>query len=80
MTDLLLSTMFTSTSSRENAMKSILESKNISLSQLSDMTGISLSTLKSFSSGRRDLRKASFETLDKIAQALDVDVYRIVGQ
>ena len=61
-------------------MKSILESKNISLSQLSDMTGISLSTLKSFSSGRRDLRKASFETLDKIAQALDVDVYRIVGQ
>lgn len=61
-------------------MKSILESKNISLSQLSDMTGISLSTLKSFSSGRRDLRKASFETLDKIAQALNVDVYRIVGQ
>lgn len=60
-------------------MKSILESKNISLSQLSDMTGISLSTLKSFSSGRRDLRKASFETLDKIAQALNVDVYRIVG-
>ena len=80
MTDLLLSTMSTSTSSRENAMKSILESKNISLSQLSDMTGISLSTLKSFSSGRRDLRKASFETLDKIAQALDVDVYKIVGQ
>ena len=80
MMDLLLSTMSTSILSKDQSMKSILESKNISLSQLADMTGISLSTLKSFSSGRRDLRKASFETLDKIAQALNVDVYKIVGQ
>lgn len=61
-------------------MKSILENRNISLSQLAEMTGIPLSTLKSFSSGRRDLKKASFETLDKIAKALGVDIYQVVEQ
>lgn len=46
----------------------------MSLSELSEKTGISIDCLKSYSSGRRDLRKASYETVEKIADALGVDI------
>jgi transcriptional regulator with XRE-family HTH domain len=59
-------------------MHQALERKGMSLRQLAEKTGISISTLKSYSSGRRPMRKASYEALEKIATALDVDIKDIV--
>lgn len=64
-------------------IRSIKAEKNtwrgmMSIAELSEKTGISIDCLKSYNSGRRDLRKASYETVEKIADALGVDIRSLV--
>lgn len=58
-------------------MREYLDRQEMTLPQLAERTGLSLSSLKSFSSGRRSLRKASYETVEKIADALKVDIRQL---
>ena len=51
----------------------------ITIQQLSDKTGISITTLSQIENGKRT-RKPQFYTLYKIADALEMDVNELIGK
>ena len=57
---------------RKNPLKLFLSLKNMSLKTLSEITEISLSTLSSYSQGKRSLKSMSFENGIKISKALNI--------
>lgn len=59
----------------KNKLKEIRIKKGISQKELSEKTGISLKAISSYEQGIRDLKKASFENIVKIAKALDCNVF-----
>lgn len=61
-----------------NRIKKLCREKNIAYKDLSDMTGISVSTISKFMSGV--IREPSYATVEKLAKALDVTIdYLIYG-
>lgn len=59
----------------KNKLKEIRIKRGISQKELSEKTGISLKAISSYEQGSRDLRKASFENIVKIAKALECNVF-----
>lgn len=57
-------------------IKSVREEKGISRYKLSQMTGISESTLSRYERGL--IRKISIENLKKICKALEIDISKII--
>ena len=52
--------------------------EGISQQALAKLTGISYVTLSRYETGETDIRKASFDTVDRIASALQCGIYDIV--
>lgn len=47
---------------------------NLTQAQLADKTGISIRTIQKYESGERDIKKASAESVHKLAKALNVTI------
>ena len=58
--------------SKTNPLKLFLKLKSISVSELSNRTGINLNTLSSYTSGNREIKNMSFENAIKIANILKI--------
>lgn len=57
-------------------LKSILKERNITLTELSKSTGISLKALSAFQNQKTD--GVQYNTLDKIAKVLNIEVGKII--
>ena len=57
---------------KESIISILLNRFNYSLASLSEKTGVSYETLYSLKSRRRDIAKASFEVVEKLAKAFNV--------
>lgn len=55
-------------------LKTIRESKEISQSKLSEISGVNLRTLQYYEQGYKDINKAQGITLLKLSQALDCTI------
>lgn len=56
----------------------ILNERNISVNQLHKLTGISRTTLDPLSKTRKLPSKTRFETIERIAETLDIPIYKII--
>src|SRR5690606_30754051 len=57
-------------------LKEILGEKNISITQLHELTGISQNTISLLVNGKN--KGIQFETLEKLMDALNLDLYQII--
>lgn len=55
-------------------LKEIRKSKNMTQSQLSEISGVNLRTLQDYEQGSKDINKVAGITLYKLAQALECNV------
>ena len=55
-------------------LKQIRESKNMTQSKLSEISGVNLRTLQDYEQGHKDINKVAGITLYKLAQALECNV------
>ena len=55
-------------------LKTIRESKALTQAQLSARSGVSLRMIQHYEQGQKDLSKAQYRTLKKLAEALDVTI------
>ena len=62
------------------ALKYWRESRGLSQSQLAKRADMSVRVLQNLEQGVRDINKASVETVLRLAEALDVDVYEILNE
>lgn len=62
------------------ALKYWREYRGLSQSQLAKKTGISVRSLQNMEQGLRDINKASVETVLRLSEALDCDVYDILNE
>lgn len=63
---------------RTSNLKRIRESKGMSQSQLAKASGVNVRMIQYYEQGAKDINKASVETVVKMADALGVDVKRIM--
>lgn len=59
-------------------IKALRESRGLSQSQLAKATGISVRTLQSYEQGQRDIYKMQLHTASRIAQALGVEIEKLL--
>lgn len=59
-------------------IKALRESRGLSQSQLAKATGISVRTLQSYEQGQRDIYKMQLQTASRIAQALGVEIEKLL--
>ena len=62
-----------------NKLMEIRKSHNMSRAALADATGIGIRILEAYEQGRRELSKASVETVQKIASVLGVSIEELTG-
>ena len=55
-----------------NNLKRIREASGMTITELSDLTGIHRVTLSQYEAGKKELRKCRTETIIKLADALDL--------
>lgn len=55
-------------------LKDIRKSKNMTQSQLSEISGVNLRTLQDYEQGSKDINKVAGITLYKLAQALECKI------
>ena len=59
-------------------LKRIRESKGLSQSQLSKLSGVNLQMIQKYEQGVKDINKAQVETIYKLAQALECTVEDLI--
>ena len=62
------------------SLQSERKKRKISTSDIAYFTGVSRRTLEAYESGARDIKKASYETLAKIASVLNVPIEKLVEE
>lgn len=58
-------------------LQSERKKRSISTDDIAYLTGVSRRTIEAYESGARDIRKASYETLEKIAKAIRVPIEKL---
>ena len=61
-------------------LKEVRESKGLSQAALAEKSGVSKKAICSYEQGWRNIRMASYDTLEKIANALETEIKDIVNQ
>lgn len=59
-------------------IKALRESRGLSQSQMAKSTGVSVRTLQSYEQGQRDIYKMQLQTASRIAQALGVEIEKLL--
>lgn len=60
-------------------LKEVRESKGLSQAALADKSGVSKKAICSYEQGWRNIRMASYDTLEKLANALETEIKDIVN-
>lgn len=60
------------------SLQSERKKRKISTSDIAYFTGVSRRTLEAYESGARDIKKASYETLEKISNLLNVPIEKLI--
>lgn len=60
------------------SLKSERQKRKITTQDIADHTGISRRTIEAYENGQRDIRKASYDSLAKIAKFLGVPIERLI--
>ena len=58
-------------------LQSERKKRSISTDDIAYLTGISRRTIEAYESGARDIRKASYETLEKISKVIGVPIEKL---
>lgn len=58
-------------------LQSERKKRSISTDDIAYLTGVSRRTIEAYESGARDIRKASYETLEKIAKVIGVPIEKL---
>ena len=58
-------------------LQSERKKRKISTDDIAHLTGVSRRTIEAYESGARDIRKASYETLEKIAKVIEVPIEKL---
>ena len=61
-----------------NRIQELRIARGLSQSQLAKSTGISVRTLQSYEQGQRDIYKMQLQTASRIAQALGVEIEKLL--
>lgn len=59
------------------SLQSERKKRKISTYDIAHLTGVSRRTIEAYESGTRDIRKASYETLEKIAKVIGVPIEKL---
>lgn len=60
-------------------LKEVRESKGLSQAALAEKSGVSKKAICSYEQGWRNIRMASYDTLEKLANALETEIEDIVN-
>lgn len=60
-------------------LKRIRESKGLTQAELAEKSGVNLRTIQNYEQGFKDINRGAVETVLKIAEALDRNVYEIIN-
>lgn len=60
-------------------LKEVRESKGLSQAALAEKSGVSKKAICSYEQGWRNIRMASYDTLEKLANALETEIKDIVN-
>lgn len=60
-------------------LKEVRESKGLSQADLAEKSGVSKKAICSYEQGWRNIRMASYDTLEKLANALETEIKDIVN-
>lgn len=60
-------------------LKKLRDNKMISQQQLADISGVSIRMIQKYEQGDKDITKASVTTVYKLAKALEVSIYELMG-
>lgn len=63
---------------KHSKLKALRESKDLSQSQLAKASGVNVRTIQDYEQGRRDISKASYSIINKLAEALNVPIESIL--
>ena len=61
-------------------LKNVRKRRGLSIEALSIRTGVNKSSLKKYESGERDIKKASYETLELLSSFLNVPIEALVRE
>lgn len=59
------------------SLQSERKKRKMSTDDIAHLTGVSRRTIEAYESGSRDVRKASYETLEKIAKVIGVPIKKL---
>lgn len=62
------------------SLQSERKKRNISTNDIAFFTGISRRTIEAYESGQRDIRKASYESLSKIAKLMGISIQEMLEE
>lgn len=62
------------------SLKSERKKRKISTDDIAHLTGVSRRTIEAYESGARDIKKASYDSLSKIAKVLHVPIEKLVEE
>lgn len=60
-------------------LKQIRELKGLTQAELAEKSGVNLRTVQNYEQGYKNINKGAVETVLKIAEALDCNVYEIIN-
>lgn len=60
-------------------LKNLRDIKMLSQQQLADISGVSVRMIQKYEQGDKDITKASVTTVYKLARALEVSIYELMG-
>ena len=60
-------------------LKEIREEKGLSQQHLANISGVSVRMIQKYEQGDKDITKASVTTVYKLARALEVSIYELMG-
>lgn len=62
------------------SLQSERKKRKISTDDIAHLTGISRRTIEAYENGQRDIRKASYESLAKIAKVLGISIQEMLEE
>ena len=62
------------------SLQSERKKRKISTDDIAYLTGVSRRTIEAYESGARDIKKASYDSLSKIAKVLNVPIEKLVEE
>ena len=60
-------------------LKEIRDNKGYSQQKLADISGVNIRMIQKYEQGDKDITKASVTTVYKLARALEVSIYELMG-